>query len=164
MAERLDFQGRDSCNRRSARSRALFIPRPLHRLIIPGCALLVVLTFVTLTRADADLWGHVRFGGDIIDSATIRGPETYSFTSDRPWINHEWLAEIAMASAYRTFGAAGLGLLKVIVMALSRACVWRIVRADGASARSAAMLVALALGGILPRAQQVRPQLFSVVC
>ena len=40
-----------------------------QRAILPGCALLIVLCFVTLTRADPDLWGHVRFGGDIIDSA-----------------------------------------------------------------------------------------------
>ena len=40
-----------------------------ERAILPGCALLIVLSFVTLTRADPDLWGHVRFGGDIIDSA-----------------------------------------------------------------------------------------------
>lgn len=138
--------------------------RTVTRAALPGCALLIVLSFVTLTRADADLWGHVRFGGDIIDRAAIHVPETYSFTSDRPWINHEWLAEIVMASAYRTFGAAGLVLLKVIAIALSLACVWRIVRADGASVRSAAMLTILALGGMLPRTQQVRPQLFSVLC
>ena len=135
-----------------------------QRAILPGCALLIVLCFVTLTRADPDLWGHVRFGGDIIDSAAIRLPDEYSFTSDKPWTNHEWLAEIIMASAYRTAGAAGLVLLKLTIMVLSLGCMWRIVRADGTGIRPAAILTTLALAGILPRVQQVRPQLFSVLC
>ncbi len=138
--------------------------RSFHRAILPGCALLIVLCFVTLTRADPDLWGHVRFGGDIIDSATIRLPDTYSFTADKPWTNHEWLSEIIMASAYRTAGDAGLVLLKLTFIALSLLCVWRIVTGDGAELRPAAIVTTLALGGILPRAQQVRPQLFSVLC
>ena len=135
-----------------------------QRAILPGCALLIVLCFVTLTRADPDLWGHVRFGGDIIDSAAIRLPDTYSFTADKPWTNHEWLAEIIMAAAYRTAGAAGLVLLKLTIVALSLGCMWRIVRADTPGIRPAAILMTLALAGILPRVQQVRPQLFSVLC
>ena len=127
-----------------------------QRAILPGCALLIVLCFVTLTRADPDLWGHVRFGGDIIDSAAIRLPDEYSFTSDKPWTNHEWLAEIIMASAYRTAGAAGLVLLKLTVMVLSLGCMWRIVRADCTGIRPAAILTTLALAGILPRVQQVQ--------
>ena len=135
-----------------------------QRAILPGCALLIVLCFVTLTRADPDLWGHVRFGGDIIDSAAIRLPDTYSFTADKPWTNHEWLAEIIMAAAYRTAGAAGLVLLKLTIVALSLGCMWRIVRVDTTGIRTAAILMTLALAGILPRVQQVRPQLFSVLC
>ena len=137
---------------------------PVSRFILPGCALLIVLAFVTMTRADPDLWGHVRFGGDIIDNATIRVPETYSFTSDRPWINHEWLAEVVMAAAYRAAGAAGLVLLKLLAVAVSLSCIWRIAISDGAGLRASALLTAVALCGILPRTQQVRPQLFSVVC
>jgi hypothetical protein len=135
-----------------------------RRLILPGSALLVVLTFVTLTRADPDLWGHVRFGGDIIDSGTILLPDTYSFTSDKPWINHEWLSEIVMAAAFRMAGASGLVLLKLAIILLSMTCIWRIAKDEGADARTAVVLTALGLVGILTRAQQVRPQLFSVLC
>ena len=135
-----------------------------RRFILPGSALLVVLTFVTLTRADPDLWGHVRFGGDIIDSGTILLPDTYSFTSDKPWINHEWLSEIVMAAAFRMAGSSGLVLLKLAIILLSMTCVWRIAKDEGADARTAVVLTALGLVGILTRAQQVRPQLFSVLC
>ena len=136
-----------------------------RRLILPGSALLVVLTFVTLTRADPDLWGHVRFGGDIIDSGTILLPDTYSFTSDKPWINHEWLSEIVMAAAFRMAGSSGLVLLKLAIILLSMTCVWSIAKDEGAdAARTAVVLTALGLVGILTRAQQVRPQLLSVLC
>jgi hypothetical protein len=135
-----------------------------QRAILPGCALLIVLCFVTLTRADPDLWGHVRFGQDMIDGGAIRLPDTYSFTSDKPWTNHEWLAELIMASAYRIAGDAGLVLLKLAIIGLSLTCVWRIVIGDGAAVRPAAIITMLAVAGILPRAQQVRPQLFSVLC
>ena len=134
------------------------------RYILPGCALLIVLAFVTMTRADPDLWGHVRFGGDMIDSAAIRVPDTYSFTSDKPWTNHEWLAEIIMAAAYRTAGAAGLVLLKLTIIALSLACVWRIVDRRRRGAAAGGDPDETRAGGILPRAQQVRPQIFSVLC
>ena len=69
-----------------------------------------------------------------------------------------------MAAAYRTAGAAGLVLLKLTIVALSLGCMWRIVRADATGIRPAAILMTLALAGILPRVQQVRPQLFSVLC
>ena len=46
-----------------------------------------------LTKADADLWGHVRFGRDILRGG-IHDGDPYSFTSDIPWVNHEWLAEV----------------------------------------------------------------------
>ena len=51
------------------------------------CAFLVVLSF---TSADPDLWGHVRFGMDILRDGHTRHIDTYSFASDRPWVNHEW--------------------------------------------------------------------------
>jgi len=41
------------------------------------------------TPADPDLWGHVRFGQDLLRSGRLSAVDPYSFTSDRPWVNHE---------------------------------------------------------------------------
>jgi hypothetical protein len=63
-------------------------------------------------RTDPDLWGHVRFGLDILRDASIPPSDPYSFTSDRVWVNHEWLAEVITADAFRLAGNPGLIALK----------------------------------------------------
>ena len=67
----------------------------------------LVLAVFTHTRADPDLWGHVRFGQDTVAERTVHLPDRYSFASDRPWINHEWLAEVVMYLLHARFGIAG---------------------------------------------------------
>ena len=49
----------------------------------------VILALLALTAADADLWGHLTFGRDILASGHVVQADRYSFTSDLPWINHE---------------------------------------------------------------------------
>jgi hypothetical protein len=46
------------------------------------------------TSTDPDLWGNVRFGLDILRSGSVPHLDPYSFTTDRTWVNHEWLAEV----------------------------------------------------------------------
>ena len=118
---------------------------------------------MALTTADTDLWGHVLFGGDILDDGSLASRDPYSFTSDREWINHEWLAEVLMAIAYRTGGAFGLVVLKVVVFAAAivlvsmtlRRVSWRPVDHDA--------LLILAILAVLTRTHFMRPQLFSVL-
>src|SRR5215472_18546919 len=62
---------------------------------------------------DVDLWGHVRFGGDMVHARSIPAVDPYSFTADRVWINHEWLAEVVMYGAYAAAGPMGLTLLRL---------------------------------------------------
>jgi hypothetical protein len=112
--------------------------------------------------ADPDLWGHVRFGQDLLASHTITRVDPYSFTSDRPWINHEWLSEAAMAAAFDALGVVGLNLLRLGIIALVLWLVWQ--RTAGLSRKYRPMLVAVAALGITLRALPVRPQLFSLLC
>ncbi len=54
------------------------------------------------TAADPDLWGHLRFGLDTLQSRTVTQSDPYSYlTAGQRWINHEWLAEVAFASAWQ---------------------------------------------------------------
>src|SRR5207253_8077717 len=76
-------------------------------------ALLVIACFLAGTAPDADLWGHLTFGRDIVRAGAVHGADPYSFASDRAWINHEWLAEVVMWIAYSAAGAAGLVALKL---------------------------------------------------
>ena len=60
---------------------------------------IVILGF-SRTTADPDLWGHLRFGLDLLDTGRVIRPDPYSFlTSGVTWVNHEWLAEVALGVA-----------------------------------------------------------------
>src|SRR5918996_6316803 len=92
----------------SYKTTALTFRRFLHALL-----LLSVVFMISETTGDPDLWGHVRFGQDMLSHGTVYVPDTYSFTADRAWINHEWLAEVLMAVAFDQLGSAGLNLLRI---------------------------------------------------
>jgi hypothetical protein len=117
---------------------------------------------VSFTRADPDLWGHVQFGLDILRDATIPRHDPYSFTSDRPWVNHEWAAEVFMGIGYLLGGAVGLVLLKLILVggfvALLHAAIRRV-----ANSRVRDSLGGLAVIMTVQQAHHVRPQVWSLL-
>ncbi|HUR20822.1 MAG TPA: hypothetical protein VMZ90_08455 [Vicinamibacterales bacterium] len=132
--------------------------------LLVGIGLVLVLATATIgTPADADLWGHITFGRDIVMTGQIIQADPYSFTSDRAWVNHEWVAEVIFAEVYRRAGSTGLVAFKVLIIATLFALLWRHVRRTGASASVAATLLALAFVGTFWRTHTIRPQLFSVL-
>ena len=124
-------------------------------------ALLVIVCFLARTGADADLWGHLTFGRDIVHAGRVHSADPYSFTSDRPWINHEWLAEAMMWGAYSAGGAAGLVALKLILACAAGVALlatWRPQQLRPAVRDSMLLLTAL---GTWPLVATIRPQAFS---
>jgi len=90
----------------------------LNRGIV-AVVLAVVFFVAARTHADPDLWGHVRFGQDIL-AGGIPSVDPYSYVSgDYPWINHELLAEISFAAAFDAWGAPGLVGLKVALVLIT---------------------------------------------
>lgn len=137
----------------------------MHRAVqglLIAALLAVILAVVSYTRADPDLWGHIRFGQDTVAAHAIQRVDHYSFASDVPWINHEWLAEVITYGAYALAGGTGLALLKVLIVA---ATLLIIVRSwpDALPSRLRLWLVGAVLIGIIPQAEHVRPQLFSLL-
>jgi hypothetical protein len=113
-------------------------------------------------NADADLWGHVQFGRDVIRHG-LPNSTTYSFTAvGYPWINHENLSELTFAVFADSVGARGLLVLKCLLgVAVAGAMLYR-QRQQGVSlfvACGVTLIVALNLKFFW----QVRPQLFSYV-
>src|ERR1051325_7607943 len=107
-------------------------PRPSGPAILIRAGLfLIFLTAAIGTPADADLWGHLTFGRDIVHERTIVQADRYSFTSDRPWINHEWLSEVIFFTAWRLGGSAGLVDFKVSMIAAVLLLLWRHLRRAG---------------------------------
>ncbi|MGH9309804.1 MAG: hypothetical protein ACRD1U_10545 [Vicinamibacterales bacterium] len=125
---------------------------------------LVLLAVVTFTKTDPDLWGHVRFGMDIIRDAHIVQADTYSFTSDREWVNHEWAAEVLSGAAFLVAGNAGLVALKLLIVCGVLAMLNATLRSEGVGDPRHRDL--LLFGAVVTTIQQtlyVRPQLFSLL-
>ncbi|HEY6357141.1 MAG TPA: hypothetical protein VIX35_02790, partial [Vicinamibacterales bacterium] len=125
-------------------------------------ALIVVFAAGMSSRADADLWGHVRFGLDTLHARHLTSVDPYSFTQDKPWINHEWLSEAQMGAAYAAAGPGGLQLLKAVLLAVVVVLIWTALAQARLVARLAVFLV-LVIGTIQMWAT-IRPQLWSLLC
>ena len=124
----------------------------------------VLLGAVTYTSTDPDLWGNVRFGLDILRDGHIPHADAYSFTTDRVWVNHEWLAEVFIGNAFRAGGTVGLILLKLAAVGsivLLLGFMLRRERIYSPIVRDAAVAATIIL--TFEQTRYVRPQLFSLV-
>ncbi len=86
-----------------------------RRLVI---ALLVIASAapLALNLVDPDLWGHVRYAEEWIAEGELPRTATHTFTAEgHPWINHENLAELALAYGFRTLGVQGMLAAKVLL-------------------------------------------------
>jgi hypothetical protein len=112
--------------------------------------------------ADPDLWGHVRFGEDIIRTRSIVHDDTYSYrTGDQQWINHEWLSELIFAGLYRQAGPRGLVVFKVLIsILLLWLCHGHLLDQGVGPFSSVFLLVVISLPFRLGMAT-IRPQLFT---
>src|SRR5579862_4832461 len=134
-------------------------PHVLLQIVL--AALVVVIT--TGAIADPDLWGHVQFGHDVVQSGTIQRSDVYSFVSDKPWINHEWLSEVAMYAAFALGGGTGLIVLKAVVMLSIFGVVIGSLGRFRAGPVAYDVALTVALVGTIWRLQTVRPQMFSLL-
>ena len=132
------------------------------RLIVRLSFAFVVAALLIPAVPDVDLWGHTLFGGDIVHSRAIPAADSYAFTSDLPWVNHEWLSEVCMYAAYALGGGSGLVALRLVLLGTLLWTSWRTLRREGVSGESA-LVIAMVLALVTyPRTQHVRPQLFSL--
>lgn len=135
--------------------------RAARRVLIAGAAALL-LAVASVTYADPDLWGNVRFGLDVLQVHHLTSIDPYSFTQDQPWVNHEWLSELPMGLAYFAGGSAGLALLKGVLVACAVALVWSALRGTEFGAR--VMVLAVFVIGTGRMTKTLRPQLWSLIC
>lgn len=127
------------------------------------CLILGIVLFgVSRTFADADLWGHVRFGQDILRTGRIVTPDPYSYlTEGQEWVNHEWLAEVIFAGAFNAAGPLGLTVLKTAIGFLILGLIYRHLGRQGLDeVRSGLLLLAVTVL-FLPGLRTVRPHLFT---
>ena len=143
-------------------------PSQLHRF---GTVEILILLIVVLAAAlamspnvaDPDLWGHVQYGRDVLETGTIAETTSYSFTADGyRWINHENLSEIVMAMVADTLGPIGLVAGKILLsfFVIGLVLWWNLKRGVGLIATC---ILVLLLGANLGYHWSIRPQLSSFV-
>jgi hypothetical protein len=80
------------------------------------CVICLAIFQFSENTTDIDLWGHVLFGQEFLHTGHLARTDPYSWTANgQPWINHEIIAEVALALAHCALGGTGLLLLKIAV-------------------------------------------------
>jgi hypothetical protein len=93
--------------------------------LITAFAWLSVLLLIVPIAGEPDIWGHLRFGLDVLATGEVPSRDPYTFTQDQPMIYHEWLSGLIMALFYTVAGVPGLVLLKLCVMTTTFLILWR---------------------------------------
>src|SRR5262249_23165673 len=125
-------------------------------------ALLAIVCLLAGTAPDADLWGHLTFGRDIVHAGHVHAADPYSFASDRVWINHEWLAEVVMWGAYALGGVAGLVALKLMLACAAGAALFAAWRRHALPPLWRDGLLFVTALAAWPLISTMRPQVFSI--
>jgi len=116
---------------------------------------------LSLNLVDPDLWGHIRYGEDWLADGQLHRTATHTFTAvGQPWINHENLAELALALGNRHLGGYGLLAAKCLLgMSILASMVWVAARhgVHPLAAWGCMLLISSNLQAFFP----IRPQLLS---
>jgi hypothetical protein len=116
------------------------------------------------TEADPDLWGHVRFGLDLLDTGRVARADVYSYLTDGVrWINHEWLSELMMGLAFRAGGATGLIALKTALGLIVATLLARHLLRQQLTLLAALFVTAYGMVVLYPGLRPLRPQAWTYV-
>jgi hypothetical protein len=116
----------------------------------------------SITVADPDLWGHVKFGEVIWKAGRVAVPDPFSYlTAGRLWVNHEWLSEVIFYLVFAAAGSTGLILMKLGVGTAVMGGLYRYLGRCGLTAVRAGCLVVAVTHFFLPSLVTVRTLIFS---
>lgn len=117
------------------------------RAVVTVAMAALVLMAVPHSMADPDIWWHLRNADEMLRQHAFVRHDLYSFTvAGAPWIDHEWLGEIAYWLGWKVAGAQGvLAVGASLVMAIFTAVLWLCWRASGSMAAACGCTVIAAL-------------------
>lgn len=101
------------------RPRTIECLRKLGSFPVLLAVLLALVIFLAIPRsiADPDIGWHLRNAQYQIHTHSFLRQDLYSFTTHgKPWMDHEWLAEIPFYLAWRAFGPRGVFLVSVALI------------------------------------------------
>lgn len=139
------------------------ISETFRRIIKPEFLIAVLATLYCITPIhNGNIFWHLRNGLDILETGEIRTTDPFTWTRHGvSWIQHEWLAETAIAFSWQHFGEAGPVLLKALFIGLSVFFAAKASVRNGACPGFAFLFGAMWLALAQPR-WIARPHFFSI--
>lgn len=128
----------------------------------------IFLSLLTLLRlTDPDYFWHLKTGQVLLEQGALPTGDIFSYThTGRPWVLHEWLFELVLASVYSLFGTFGVkfmtALLATATLVISYATANRIIGKPYVAFSLALVFFILAAPGISPRPQLATFLLFAL--
>jgi hypothetical protein len=127
-----------------------------------GIALFPLLTIAILLPVQPhDYWWYLRLGKDILENGAVPVMDTYSsIQAGQPLVYQHWLSAVLLWLTYKIAGISGTFLLLAILIGLTYALLWALMRQMEIGPRLATLLTLLAgLSG--SNNWGARPQLFA---
>jgi hypothetical protein len=138
------------------------VPLTADRRVLAVFALAATLASLYAMRsADADLWGHLRYGQLFVEEGGLPAADPFAWTSaGRQWSSHEYLSQVLLWLAYAAGGPPGLVILKCLVGGAAMYSLYAAIRLGSGDARVWAPVL-LVTSHVLGRWFLFRPQLFT---
>jgi hypothetical protein len=131
-------------------------------LILGLLALLAVAASATPIR-NYDYWWHLATGRLILETGRVPDADPFSFTAGgTPWVDHEWLFQVAAYAGHLLVGPAGLVLLKIGAILALALLIAAHLRRERHGPAGLAVILAPALVGAAFRFD-VRPEMATVL-
>ena len=134
----------------------------VERLSLHALWIAVALQVLLPSAADPDLWGHLLFGQRLLTGELPLVNGLAYTTPQQPWVNHELLAEAAMAAVHGAAGPSGLIALKVLLGLTALGVVW-LTASRRSHDRWAATFATIVAAHVMAPGLMIRPQLFTFV-
>ncbi|MGB8411585.1 MAG: hypothetical protein WCE23_02050 [Candidatus Binatus sp.] len=129
----------------------------------PALILFAIVIADALQHSGPGLWGHVLWGRELLAHGSLPRVNPYSYSAPGfPWLRHEWLSEVLMASMFDKFGPFGLKLLK-FVCAAGTICFIVLAESEAAAPAFVQAAILLVVALILVPVMQFRPQIFDYI-
>jgi hypothetical protein len=137
-------------------------PAPWPQLAVIAVVMSLALYRFSLTVADPDLWGHIKFGETVWKAGKVAVPDPFSYlTAGRLWLNHEWLSEVVFYLVFAAAGPAGLIVMKAGLGLVVMGILYRHLCRQGLSALRAGFLVVAVVHFFLISLVTVRTLIFT---
>jgi len=131
--------------------------------LMPALFLFLRLSGMKYLLGDGDTGYHIRAGEWMLDHGRVLDRDIFSYTkAGEPWFAWEWLWDVAFAWLHRQWGMAAVTLVSLLVISLTSALLYRLVRRQSGNA-----VIAIGLTFLAAAASSIhwlaRPHLFTLL-